>query len=127
MRLYDVAVATLAIGAPRKWTDNVLSQHELPDVVAVRQGVARRIPFQAILRLAIIRDLHMQLGISVANAVQFANRLLDSGQAAVLDAGHFRVSVDLAALRKSVDEGLASALESAPSPRRGRPPRRSAA
>jgi hypothetical protein len=126
MRLYDIAVATLAIGAPRKWTDNVLSQHELPDVISVRQGVARRIPYQALIRLAVIRQLHTQLGIGVANAVQFAGFLLDSGQAAVLDAGQVSLSVDLAALRKSVDERLASALESAPSRRRGRPPRRSA-
>lgn len=126
MRLYDIAVATLAIGAPRKWTDNVLSQHELPDVISVRQGVARRIPYQALIRLAVIRQLHTQLGIGVANAVQFAGHLLDSGQAAVLDAGQVSLSVDLAAVRKSVDERLASALESAPSRRRGRPPRRAA-
>jgi hypothetical protein len=123
VRLYDIAVATLAIGAPRKWTDNVLSQHALPDVISVRQGVARRIPYQGIIRLAIIRELHTQLGIGVANAVLFASRLLDPGQAVVLGAGQVSLSVDLVALRAAVDKRLATALESAPSPRRGRPPR----
>ena len=122
MRLYDVGVATLAIGAPRKWTDNVLSQHSIPDVLAVRQGVARRISYQALIRLAIIRQLHTELGVGVADAIHFAGRLLDSGQSGVLAAGHLGLSVDLAALRTAVDERLAAALESSPSPRRGRPP-----
>lgn len=126
MRLYDIAVATLAIGAPRKWTDNLLSQHEVADVVSVRQGVARRLSYQALVRLAIIRQLHVHLGIGVANAVRFADRLLDSGQGAVLDAGQVSLSVDLSAVRKAVDQRLSAALESAPSPRRGRPPRRAA-
>ena len=122
MRLYDIAVATLAIGAPRKWTDNVLSQHDVPEILSVRQGVARRIPYQALIRLAIIRQLHTELGVGVADAIHFAGRLLDSGQIAVLAAGHLRLSVDLVALRTAVDERLAAALESSPSRRRGRPP-----
>jgi hypothetical protein len=124
MRLYDVAVATLAIDAPRKWTDNVLSQHDLVEVISVRQGVARRIPYSSLIRLAIIRQLHAQLGIGVANAVQFADRLLESGQPALLEAGQVTLHVDLVSLRKAVDQRLSAALESAPSRRRGRPPRR---
>ena len=57
MRSYSVAVAALAIGAPRKWTDNVLSQHQLPEIVSVRQGVARRIPYHTLIQLALIREL----------------------------------------------------------------------
>ena len=125
MRFYDVAVVTLAIGAPRKWTDNVLSQHQLPEIVSVRQGVARRIPYHAIIQLALIRELHMQLGIGIANAALFADRLLDSGQATVLSVGQISLSVDLIALRRAVDARLATALESSPMRRRGRPPRRS--
>jgi hypothetical protein len=122
MRLYDIAIATLAIRAPRKWTDNVMSQHQLPEVVSVRQGVARRIPYQGLLRLVIIRELHVELGIGVATAVQFAGRLLDSGQDAVLHAGQVRVSIDLISMRNALDQRLALALESTPSRRRGRPP-----
>ena len=126
MRLYDIAVAALAVGAPRKWTENVLSQHAIPDVISVRQGVARRISYQALIRLAIIRQLHTELGIGVAHAIHFADRLLDSGQSPVLATGQLTLSVDLVGLRTAVDERLAAALESFPSRRRGRPPGKSA-
>lgn len=125
MRIYDVAVATLAICAPRKWTDNVLSQYNLPEVLSVRQGVARRIPYPALIRLAVVRQLHIELGIGVADAVGFAARLLDSGQHPVLAAGQLTLGVDLTALRRAVDERLTAALESAPARPRGRPPRKS--
>lgn len=124
MRLYDIAVAALAIGAPRKWTDNVLWQHALPDVISVRQGVARRLPYSAIIRLAVIRELHSQLGVGVADAVVLAARVLDSGQSAVLDTGRLRVTLDLATLRRDIDQRLVTAMESTPSRRRGRPPGR---
>ncbi len=124
MRFYDVAAASLAIGAPRKWTDNLLSQHRLPDVRSVRQGVARRISYLALVRLAVIRQLHAGLGIGVADSIEMAGRLLDSGQDAVLEVGQLRLGVDYTALRQAVDKRLTLALESAPSPRRGRPPRK---
>lgn len=125
--MYDVAVATLAIRAPRKWTENVLSQHSLPDIVSGRQGIARRIPYSALVRLAVVRELHVELGIGVANALAFAEHLLDSGQPAVLAAGHVTVTIDLTAVRRTVDERLATALESSPLRQRGRPPRKAAA
>lgn len=124
MRVYDIAVTSLAIHAPRKWTDNVLSQHSIPDVDSMRQGITRRIPHRALIRLAVIRELHTELGISVADAVAFASRLLDSGHSPVLSAGQLTLTIDLAALRRTVDARLAAAMESAPSRRRGRPPRR---
>ena len=43
MRSYDVAVASLAIDATSKWTDNILSQHAVLGVISARRGVARRI------------------------------------------------------------------------------------
>jgi hypothetical protein len=100
MRAYNLTVASLAIAAPRKWTDNLLSQHELPDVISVRQGITRRIPYQALIRLAIVRQLHNELGMGVAKAVEFAARLLDSGHSPVLAAGQLTLGVDLPALRK---------------------------
>jgi len=126
VRVYDIAVAALAIDAPRKWTDNVLSQHVVPDVVSARQGVARRIPYQGLLRLAIIRQLHTELGMGVATAVEITNRLLDSGQPPVLSVGQVSLAIDLVALRRALDQRLAAALETVPSRRRGRPPRRTA-
>lgn len=124
MRLYDLAVTTLAIGAPRKWTDNVLSHHAIPGVLRARQGVARRLPYESVIRLALIRQLHADLGVGVRDAVRIAERFLDSGQPRVLEIGELRLTLDVDALRRKLDERLALALESAPSPRRGRPSRK---
>ena len=59
-----------------KWTDNVLSQHDVPDVVSARRGVARRIPHTALLHLALIRELHADLGLSVRDALGLARQFL---------------------------------------------------
>lgn len=126
MRRYNITAAALAIGAPRKWTDNILSQHDIPDVLSVRQGVPRRISYPALVRLTVIRQLHAELGIGVSDAIRIAARLLDSGQGAVLAVGQLRLFIDQVALRQAVDARLAMALESAPSPKRGRPPRKTA-
>jgi len=124
MRVYDIAVVTLAIDAPRKWTDNLLSQYQLVEVLSSRQGVARRISYSALIRLSVIRQLHGELGIGVADAVRIAERLLESGRSPVLEVGNLKLTFDLDALRRNLDHRLAIALESAPSPRRGRPPRK---
>lgn len=123
MRSYDVAIASLVIDAPTKWTDNILSQHTVPDVVSVTKGVARRISHAGLLRLAVTRELHATVGLSVANALSAAGRLLEPANAGVIAIGHVSVSIDLSALENRVQERLVQALESAPRPRRGRPPR----
>ena len=124
MRSYDVAVASLAIDAPLKWTDNLLSQHPIPDVIRARRGVARRITHAALIRIAVIRQLHTTIGVSVADALHIAAELLGPDTQSVSRRGHLSISVDLKELERSLNERLASALESAPSPKRGRPPRK---
>lgn len=124
MRSYSVAVASLAIGAPARWTDNLLSQHRLPDVISSRHGVPRRIGYLAVVRLGLVRELHTQLGIGVADAVAIAARMLDSESDGVHSAGMLSVRVDVSALERRIQQRLAEALESAPTPRRGRPPSR---
>lgn len=124
MRSYDVAVASLAIGAPRKWTDNVISQHSLPDVISERRGVARRITHPGLVRLALVRELQMELGIGVADALKVADDVLRQGSGGVHRAGALTLQVDLEALERRLARHLAEALESAPAPRRGRPPSR---
>jgi hypothetical protein len=124
MRHYDVAVASLAIAAPLKWTDNLLSHHQLAGVVGGRRGVARRLSHSAVLHLALARDLHVHLGLTVRDAVAIAAELLADGSDGVLQRGQLRVIVDRPALERTLDLGLRDALESAPSPPRGRPARR---
>jgi hypothetical protein len=124
VRYYDVAMASLAITAPIKWTDNLLSHHVLPGVTARRRGVARRISRDALIVLALTRELHISLDMSVRAAVAAARAMLAPGGAGVLQSGHVRVTVDRASLEHAVDLRLRDALETAPVRRRGRPPLR---
>ena len=122
MRTYDIAVASLAIDAPLKWTDNLLSQHSIPDIVVERRGVTRKIPHLALLRLALIRELNTALNLGVRDAVSIAARLwAHEGEQQI---GVLRLSFDRAELVRTVERRLREALESAPAPRRGRPVRR---
>jgi hypothetical protein len=126
MPAYDIAVASLAIQAPIKWTDNVLSQHVVAGVVPARRGKARRIPYPTLLHLALTRDLHSALGLSVRDALELARLLLADSEEGVVERGVVRIRLDRAALERALDHRLRDALESAPSLRRG-PPRRRAA
>jgi hypothetical protein len=114
-------VAALAIDAPQKWVDNLLSHHDVPDVVTARRGVARRIPHSALLHLALARDAHVEIGLSVRDALRLAAQLLAGDHDAAYESGHLRVSVDRAGLERALAARLREALESAPAPRRGRP------
>ena len=125
MRSYSVAISSLVIAAPHKWLDNLLSHFPLPEVGSERRGIARRVPHSALVRLALTRELHLDLGMGVRDALALAGDLLSSSDGAVSRGGHLRVTCDRRALEQSVDERLHDALESAPAPRRGRPARRS--
>ena len=124
MRSYTVAIASLAIDAPVRWTDNVLSQFIIPDVVSSRRGVARKLTHSAIVRLAIVRLLHTEFGIGVGDAVRLAAALLDSERDGVLESAHLTLSVSRLGIEHSVNLRLADALESSPNRPRGRPPGR---
>lgn len=124
MRTYDVAVTSLAIGAPLKWTDNLLAQHSIDGVTSRERGVTRKISYPAMLVLAVVRELNVAVGLSVRDAVALAPRLLGESGPGVPASEHLRVVLDRAALERAVGVRLREALESAPAPRRGRPPSR---
>ena len=119
MRSYDVAVASLAIDAPIKWTDNVLSQHDVAGVASARRGVTRRISHAALLHLALTRELHAVMGLSVRDALPLAQRLLAAKGDLGISYGSVRLVLDPALLERAVERRLRDALESAPAPRRG--------
>lgn len=121
MRHYDVVIASLAIGAPPKWTDNLLSHHDIGDVITKKRGVARRIPHRALLRLALIRELQRDVGLGAREAVALSDVLLQAGAAEVRVGQSLAIRLDLGALERTVTARLQLALESAPAPRRGRP------
>ena len=124
MRLYSVAVASLAIGAPPKWTDNLLSQHAIPEVTHQDRGVARGVSWNALVRIDLIRVLSQELGCGLRGAVSLAAALID-GPGQHEAAGFLALRFDRPALEAALHVRLREALESAPRPRRGRPARRS--
>ena len=124
MRSYDTRVAALAIRAPAKWIDNLLSQHEIVEVVCSQRGVTRRISFPALVHLAVTHELHDALGMGVRDALELSRALLSSAQDAGVQTGHLRIALDRNALERTLNVRLREVLESAPTPRRGRPPRR---
>lgn len=123
MRSYDVAIAALAIDAPQKWVDNILSHHRVPGVVAARRGITRRIPHATLLQLALTRHLHTEIALGVRDALRLAGALLADDDP-VHASAHVSISVDRAAFTNALAARLRAAIESAPTPRRGRPPRR---
>ena len=124
MRAYDLRIAALAIRAPVKWIDNLLSQHDVVEIPRARRGVARTISHTALVHLALTRELHVSLGLGVREALQHSQKLLANSKEAGVPTGHLRISVDRETLERTLDTRLREGLESAPSPRRGRPRRR---
>jgi hypothetical protein len=125
-RLYSVAVASLAIEAPVKWTDNLLSQHPVPDVPRIARGVARGISWSALVRIALVRELHVRLGCSVHQALELAAELLASPTSSISLEGAITLLFDRQSFERILQSRLAEALEAAPRPRRGRPTARAA-
>jgi hypothetical protein len=124
MRLYSVAVVSLAIDAPSKWTDNLIAHHAIPDVRSRTRGVTRGVSWAGVVRIALVRELHVALGCGVREAVALSDALLLSS-AGNLNVGRWStLAFDRRALEQDLQRRLAEALESAPRPRRGRPVRR---
>lgn len=102
-----------------------LSQDVLPKG---RQGVERRIPIQLLETLALATDLAGALGLQFREAFEVAESLTGTAtgaigqRAAASRLGEFtRLEVDREALRREIEQRLASAIESVVRPRRGRP------
>ena len=126
MRLYSVAVTSLAIDAPHKWTDNLLSQFAIANVRARTRGVARGIAWPALVHIALIRELHTELGCGVRYAVRLAADLLLAPTGTISVSERLTLRIERESFERELHRRLADALESAPRPRRGRPPRRDA-
>ena len=121
-RAYTVATAALALGMPAKWVDNILSHNKVPGIRQERQGIARRLSIEGILVLAITALLIDELGLSTAKAIIMAEGIMKSSGRYLARRG-LSVQIDLSAFEASLIERLESAVEIAPIPRRGRPPK----
>jgi hypothetical protein len=121
-RAYTVATTALALDTSPKWVDNVLSHYRLPGIVQAKQGIPRRLNVEGLLHLSIILLLTGELGTTVSVAVKIAGEIAAAGGA--LDTpGGVRIQLDLDALRTRLLARLDHAVEVAPIPRRGRPPK----
>lgn len=124
MRLYSVAVTSLAVDAPDKWTDNLIAHHPMPEVQSRSRGVPRGVSWSGVVRIALIRTLHLHVGCGIREAVSLSNGLLHSPDGTLAVSERLTITIDREALERDVQRRLADAIESAPRPRRGRPMRR---
>jgi hypothetical protein len=120
-RAYNIAAAALALEVSTKWLDNILSHNKLAGVRQKRQGVARQLSHSSLLVLAVSIRLTEDLGLPTGHAIRVATSLVDAG-------GEYRsatgivLKVELHSFDARLTDRLASAVEVAPVPTRGRPP-----
>lgn len=122
MRVYNIAVAALALDVDRKWLDNLVAQHHIAGVERFTRGVSRRLSVRALLAAAIVRDLQRELGVPAGRAVEAASRALASSHHHIQLSPAVSVHLDLSALERALDQRLVHAMETAVPRRRGRPP-----
>jgi hypothetical protein len=124
MRGYTVAASAVTLRVSAKWLDNVLSHHAVPGVQRTRQGVKRLLPPSALIQLEIALVLGRALAVPLGVAIPLAIRLHQTG-GRIDTAGLplITITLDLPRLISALDRRLADAVESAPSPKRGRPRR----
>ncbi len=121
-RAYTIATAALALGTSSKWLDNTLSHYRVEGVAQRKQGVARRLTIDGLLILSVTLALTEELGSSVADAIDLAQKLIAARGRFASPQG-LRIELDLQEFRGRLFSQLEHAVEVAPLPRRGRPPK----
>jgi len=125
MRGYTVTTVAVTLRMPPKWVDNVLSHYRVSGVSQARQGIARRITPQAVVILEIALRLSRSLVTPIQQALEIAANLSRIGgpEARIVLSPVAELVVNVAAIEAETMLRLADAVEVAPVPRRGRPPR----
>lgn len=121
-RAYTVATAALALGTAAKWLDNALSHYKVAGVVQQKQGVARRITIDGLLIVSIALVLIDELNSSVESALDVAQKIITHNGVHEFSAG-LKLELNLNSFRDQLLTSLEHAVEIAPLPRRGRPPK----
>jgi hypothetical protein len=127
MPSYDISTAAFAIGAPKKWVDNLTSQHPVTGIEKKRRGVGREFSFEGVLSVWLIRSLASDLSVSAWRAAEIAAEIQASPDGAVTLPSGISISLDLDSAARDVQHRLLEAAESVPRVRRGRPSRRTVA
>ena len=123
-RAYDVKSVALAIDAPIKWVDNLLSHHAIPGVSGGRQGVQRQISFEGLLAIDAARLLVTELQLPLRRAVAVAGEALRHRSTDVMTvstAGGIEIALPVALREARLHERLVVAAESIARVPRGRP------
>jgi hypothetical protein len=126
MRAYTVAAVAVTLKVPPKWIDNALSHHSVHGVVQARQGVARRLSPQAVTILEIALQLIRSASLPLGRSLEIAHQVVvteGTTEVRVRLSPSVALVVDASAIKADVSARLAEAVEIAPRPRRGRPPR----
>ena len=121
-RAYTIATAALTLELPAKWLDNTLSHIKIPGVRQEKQGVARRITIDGLLVLSIAALLINELGFSLIRAAKLAETLANNN-GLYTSSGGVGIHLNLEGLKSKLLERLEHAVEVAPIPKRGRPPK----
>jgi hypothetical protein len=121
-RAYTVATAALALDTSAKWIDNALSHHAVAGLAQGTQGVPRRLGIEVLLVLSIALTLTAELGTTLAPAIRIAEEIARA-KGVFRSAAGLSIELDLETLRTSLLSRLEEAVEVAPLPRRGRPPK----
>lgn len=121
MRGYTVVTSAVALEVEYKWLDNLLSHYSVVGVRQERQGVSRTVPYSALRVIAIGLELTRELHIPLPKALEWAE-CLSAGENPRKGA-YLELGISLETMDKHLMERLAYAVEVAPVPRRGRPPR----
>lgn len=124
MPLYNTATAAVALEVSPKWLDNLLSHNELDGVSSEAQGIARRLPLAAILVIYLAREFIDTTGLSAPAALSLAARLLNPADHNPRLSPLFSITINADSLQSTLLQKLDRAVETAPTPRRGRPPTR---
>ena len=124
MRAYTVAAAAVSLGITPKTLDNILTRYDIEGISRARQGVSRRLTTHALMTLNVALRLSRSAFIPLNTAITMAKTVLGQSQSTLEVGKGISIEFDLALIRKDLDARLAEAVEVAPAPRRGRPPRR---
>ena len=121
MKTLSTDTAAAALGVDRKILDNVLAREGRSLIAKGSRGMRRRIPLDALERIAIAFILNRDLGISIERGIELAGRILDSPAQHVSIGSLGALTFDAPRLRKALELSIYEALESVPERTRGRP------
>src|SRR5258707_796489 len=116
MRAYTVAATAVTLDVPVKWVDNALSHHHVPGVAKRRQGVARKLSYQAVLTLEVALRLVSALGAPLPRAIELATVLISDPKSRQSLGSGLSLGIDIESIEAHVAKLLAHAVEVAPSP-----------